>query len=164
MKEVQAKQVRGCLRAEISQLAAYPAVNHSAGILLDNMENPHSLIDEHLLIRAFRQAKSLNRYPDPQQTELRQRVAEYFQVLPEQLLFGNGSDELISLLTLAVGNAHSAVLSVTPGFAVYSLMAIAASREFISVPLKADFELDTETILAKINTHKPCLVFLALSQ
>lgn len=118
---------------------------------------------------------ALERYPDPNARELRALVARELGVGADQIVFGNGSDELIAMLVAAfaeprVAHEHgsvararpAAVLYPTPTFVYYRLAAIGRGVEPIEVPLDARFELDEAAVERAIETHRPSVVFLAL--
>lgn len=127
---------------------------------LDANELPHGLPAE---VRA-QLAKvladvPLERYPDPQAKQLRAAVAKSLGVDGEQLVFGNGSDELIALLANAFAGP---ILTPAPSFVYYKLAAIARGLPIIEVPLDAGWQLDELAMVAAIERDKPSLVFLAL--
>ncbi len=102
---------------------------------------------------------SLERYPDPQAKQLRAAVAKSLGVSGDQLVFGNGSDELIALLANAFAGP---ILTPAPSFVYYKLAAIARGLPIIEVPLDAGWQLDELAMVAAIERDKPSLVFLAL--
>jgi histidinol-phosphate aminotransferase len=116
----------------------------------------------------------LERYPDPTARELRAVVARQLGVTGEQIVFGNGSDETISMLLAAFaaprtahehghgGSRPASVLYPVPSFVYYRLAAIARGIEPIEVPLTPQFELDEDAIERAIATQRPSVVFLAL--
>jgi histidinol-phosphate aminotransferase len=151
------------LRQDVQSMHAY-AVQDSAGMVkLDAMENPHRLPAE-LQAELGRRlgALALNRYPDGRVNDLRQALAAYAQ-MPEgfDIMLGNGSDELISLLALACDVPGAKVLAPVPGFVMYAMSAQLQGLAFVGVPLTADFELDEAAMFAAIATHKPSIVYLA---
>jgi histidinol-phosphate aminotransferase len=105
----------------------------------------------------------LERYPDPNARELRALVASQLSetrpVRGDQLVFGNGSDELIAMLVNALPGP---VLYPVPTFVFYRLAAIARGVPPVEVPLDARFELDEAAIERAIGEHRPSVVFLAL--
>ncbi|MGH8832192.1 MAG: pyridoxal phosphate-dependent aminotransferase, partial [Polaromonas sp.] len=107
-------------------------------------------------------ALALNRYPDGRVNDLRRALAEYAR-MPEgfDIMLGNGSDELISLLAMACDVEGGAILAPLPGFVMYGLSAQLQGLEFIGVPLTADFELDEAAMLAAIAEHQPSIIYLA---
>ncbi len=161
------------IRADVRSMHAY-AVQDARGLVkLDAMENPHGL-PPHLQAELGRRlgALALNRYPGVRDADLRRALAAHAG-MPEgfQLMLGNGSDELISLLALACdvppeadapGDGRpAAVLAPVPGFVMYALSAQLQGLRFVGVPLTADFELDEAAMLAAIARERPALVYLA---
>jgi histidinol-phosphate aminotransferase len=151
------------IRQDVQSMHAY-AIQESAGMVkLDAMENPHGLPAE--LQKALGErlgALALNRYPDGRVNDLRHALAE-FAGMPAgcDIMLGNGSDELISLLALACHVPGASVLAPLPGFVMYAMSAQLQGLAFHGVPLTADFELDEAAMLAAIAAHKPSIVYLA---
>ncbi|MEI8029289.1 MAG: histidinol-phosphate transaminase [Comamonadaceae bacterium] len=159
------------IRQDIQSMHAY-AIQDSAGMIkLDAMENPHRLPPglQTALGRRLG-ALALNRYPDGRVNELRHALAAYAN-MPEgfDIMLGNGSDELISLLALACDVPPSVVndfrpasiLAPVPGFVMYAMSAQLQGMAFHGVALTADFELDEAAMLAAIARHKPSITYLA---
>ena len=140
------------------------AIQDSAGMVkLDAMENPHRLpaaLQAHLGQRLG--ALALNRYPDGRVNDLRKALADYAG-MPEgfDIMLGNGSDELISLLALACDVPGGSVLAPVPGFVMYAMSAQLQGLKFIGVPLTPDFELDEAAMLAAIAEHQPSIIYIA---
>ena len=151
------------IRQDIQSMHAY-AVQPSAGLVkLDAMENPYRLapaLQAELGCRLGAQA--LNRYPAGQVDALRQALAAYAG-MPDgfDIMLGNGSDELISLLAMACDLPGAAILAPLPGFVMYGMSAQLQGLKFIGVDLTPDFELDLEAMLAAIRLHQPAIVYLA---
>jgi histidinol-phosphate aminotransferase len=151
------------IRADVRAAHAY-VVQPSAGQLkLDAMENPYRLPPE--LQRALGErlgAVALNRYPAERTAELARALARHAGVGDEVgVTLGNGSDELIGLLTLAVARPGATVLAPVPGFVMYEALARQQRLDFLGVPLRADdFELDEAAMLAAIAEHQPALIYL----
>jgi histidinol-phosphate aminotransferase len=151
------------IRQDVQSMHAY-AVQDSAGMVkLDAMENPHRLppaLQAELGRRLG--ALALNRYPDGRVNDLRAALAEYAQ-LPAgfDLMLGNGSDELISLLAMACDVPGASILAPVPGFVMYAMSAQLQGLQFIGVPLRPDFELDLPAMLQAIAEHKPAITYLA---
>ena len=163
--------VKTRLRQDIQSMHAY-AIQDSRGMVkLDAMENPHTLSPELQAALGKRLgALALNRYPGWRVDDLRHALASYAQ-MPQGygLMLGNGSDELISLLAMAMDLPASqnpsgqppVILAPEPGFVMYAMSAKFQGLQFVGVPLTADFELDEVAMLAAITLHKPALVYLA---
>jgi histidinol-phosphate aminotransferase len=151
------------IRQDVQSMHAY-AIQDSVGMVkLDAMENPHGLPPE--LQKALGErlgALALNRYPDGRVNDLRHALASYAG-MPEgcDIMLGNGSDELISLLAMACDVPGASILAPMPGFVMYAMSAQLQGLDFHGVPLTADFELDEAAMLAAIAEHKPSIVYLA---
>jgi len=109
---------------------------------------------------------ALERYPDPTARRLRAVVSRQLGVAGDQLVFGNGSDELIAMLGSAFaaprGARPPAVLYPVPSFVYYKIAAVNRGIETIEVPLTERFELDEAAISDAIVEHHPSVVYLAL--
>jgi histidinol-phosphate aminotransferase len=151
------------IRQDVQSMHAY-AIQDSAGMVkLDAMENPHCLnADLQKALGERLGALALNRYPGERVNELRHALAAYAG-MPEgfDIMLGNGSDELISLLAMACDVPGASILSPLPGFVMYAMSAQLQGLAFHGVPLTADFELDEAAMLAAISEHKPSIVYLA---
>jgi histidinol-phosphate aminotransferase len=104
----------------------------------------------------------LNRYPEPQPRALVERLAALYEVAPDSVLVGRGSDEAIDLLVRGFCRAgQDSVIICPPTFGMYSVAARIQGAEVITVPLRADadFALDERAVLEKC-TPDVKLVFL----
>ncbi len=151
------------IRQDVQSMHAY-AIQDSVGMLkLDAMENPFSLPPELQQALGERLGKlALNRYPDGRVNDLRAALAAYAG-MPEgfEIMLGNGSDELISLLAMACDVPGASILAPVPAFVMYAMSAQLQGLTFHGVPLTADFELDEAAMLAAIAQHRPSIVYLA---
>ena len=77
------------------------------------------------------------------------------------VMLGNGSDELIQMIIQTVAAPGRSVLALQPTFVMYRQIAVVTGMDFVSVPLLADFSLDTESMLAVITKQQPAVIFLA---
>ena len=151
------------IRADVQSMHAY-AVQDATGLLkLDAMENPHGLppvLQAELGARLG--ALALNRYPGARGDDLKRALADYARMPAGfSLMLGNGSDELISLVTMACDLPGASILAPVPGFVMYAISAQLQGVKFVGVPLTADFELDGPAMLAAIAAEKPAIVYLA---
>ena len=151
------------IRPDVQAMHAY-AVQHSVGMVkLDAMENPFTLSPElQAKLGARLGAVEVNRYPGARIDDLKNALATYVD-LPAGLglMLGNGSDELISLLSMACAVPNAKVLAPEPGFVMYGMSAQLQGLQYIGVPLKADFELDEAAMSAAITQHEPAIVYIA---
>jgi histidinol-phosphate aminotransferase len=157
------ERMKRVIRQDIQSMHGY-AVQPSAGLVkLDTMENPFrlppALRDE--LGRRLAEV-ALNRYPAERGEVLRAELARHAG-MPDgcDIMLGNGSDELISLLSLACDVPGSTVLAPLPGFVMYQMSATLQGLKFVGVPLTAEFELDRPAMLAAVREHQPAIVYLA---
>jgi histidinol-phosphate aminotransferase len=151
------------IRDEIRALAAYHVPDSRGMIKLDAMENPYRLPSEvDSEIAAVVAAAPLNRYPDPHARSLKQRLRESMSV-PEgmELLIGNGSDELIQMLAVALARPGAVLLSVEPSFVLFRMIASFTGMRYVGVPLGPGFALDLPAMEAALLAHRPALTFLA---
>jgi len=157
------QRIAATLRADVAGMHAY-AIQPSAGLLkLDAMENPFSLppaLQQALGERLGRAA--INRYPQASVVALAEELTAYVG-LPEgcRLMLGNGSDELIDLLSVACDVPGATILAPVPGFVMYAMSAQLRGLQFVGVPLTADFELDEAAMLAAIEQHRPAITYIA---
>jgi len=150
-------------RSEILTLSAYQVADASGYIKLDAMENPYHWSDniKQQWLACLKRCE-INRYPDPEAKQLSYTLKLKNQV-PESsaILLGNGSDEIIQLLLMALP-PESHVLAPHPGFVMYPQIANSLGLNYHAVPLLADsFELDLPTMLESIEHYQPALIFLA---
>jgi histidinol-phosphate aminotransferase len=155
------------IRQDVQGMHAY-AVQESRGMVkLDAMENPFTLSPAlQALLGQRLGAVAINRYPGFKVDDLKRALKSYVD-MPDgcELMLGNGSDELISLLAMACLTAkdkpNNKILAPLPGFVMYEMSAQLQGLDFVGVPLTSDFELDAPAMLAAIDTHKPAITYIA---
>jgi histidinol-phosphate aminotransferase len=151
------------IRSEIQVLHAYHVPPSTGFIKLDAMENPYllpkNLRDE--IARLVADA-AINRYPDASASDLKAHILSVSN-LPSgmDVLLGNGSDEIIQVLAMAVAKPGAVLMSVDPSFVMYKMIAAFTGMRYVGVPLSPDFSLDLQATLEVIKREKPELVFLA---
>jgi histidinol-phosphate aminotransferase len=158
-----AEFVAACVRPEIRALSAYEVAHAEGMIKLDAMENPFPLPPAiRAKIAAAVAAVPVNRYPDGAARGVHAALRTAFSI-PDSagLVLGNGSDELIQIITTAVARPGATVLAPEPSFVMYRLDTLFAGMRYVGVPLRADFALDAAAMLAAIERERPALVFLA---
>jgi len=151
------------IRPQIKKLNAYHVPDVSDVIKLDAMENPYVWPDDlvSLWLQSVRSA-SLNRYPDPQAKALKQSIRDTMRIPDDSgLLLGNGSDEIIQLILMAVAEPDRTVLAPEPTFVMYKLIAQALGMNYMGLPLNESFELDLKAMLNTIDDVNPAVIFLA---
>jgi len=146
--------IRKLVKKEVIALKAYSAKEIPCRIKLDANESPYGFSSA---IKAASEIKT-NRYPDPEAKILRKLLAHELDVSAENILQGNGSDELIYYLVTTFGGP---VLFPVPTFSMYGIISRALGETAIAIPLDEEFDLDTAKILAAIKKEKPKLIFLS---
>jgi histidinol-phosphate aminotransferase len=140
-------------RPEIRSLTPYSSARTEAGsggVMLNANELPWSAVPD----------IPLNRYPDPQPARLLDALACLYDVKPDNILIGRGSDEAIDLLVRAFCHAgRDAVAVCPPTFGMYAVCARVQNAAVVEVPLRDDFSVDVDALLAAI-TPECKLVFL----
>lgn len=151
------------VRPEILALQAYHVAPSAGMVKLDAMENPYLLPEE--LRRGLAGALAsveLNRYPDPGATRLRELLARKMQVpAGAELVLGNGSDDLIQVITSALARPGAVMMFPSPTFVMYGMNATLSGMRAAPVATRADFSLDRDAFLAALARERPALVFIA---
>ncbi|ALG68658.1 histidinol-phosphate transaminase [Beggiatoa leptomitoformis] len=152
------------IRPEIRELNAYHVPPAHGMIKLDAMENPYrwdaTLVEQWLNV--LREAE-LNRYPDPAASSVKGGLRRVMQIPDElDILLGNGSDEIIQLLVMAVSGQNRVLLAPEPSFVMYRMIATFINMRYVGIPLHAtDFSIELDAWLQAIATHQPALTFIA---
>jgi histidinol-phosphate aminotransferase len=121
------------------------------GIFLDANENSLGSVS----------SEAHNRYPDPQQKLLKNKIAVLENILPEQIFLGNGSDEAIDLLIRAFVNPEKeSILYCPPTYGMYEVAANINAANIIEIPLNEYFDLDEEKILEACKKPDLKIIFL----
>lgn len=157
--------ISNTIRADVQAIASYHVAEADGYIKLDAMENPYALPAALRQELGQRLAEAvLNRYPVPSYATLKERIRSKLGVpAGYDVLLGNGSDELISILAMACAqqDRRAVMLAPIPAFVMFARSAQYAGLDFVGVPLKPDFSLDLPAMLAAIAEHRPAVVFLA---
>jgi histidinol-phosphate aminotransferase len=134
------------IRPHILNLTPYSSARDEytgeVGVFLDANENPlGSVLPE-----------NYNRYPDPHQRAIKEKLAPIKGVKPNQIFLGNGSDEAIDLLIRATCvPREDSIIILPPTYGMYEVSASINDVALIKVPLTEDFQLNTEEILANVQ-------------
>ena len=149
--------LQSILRPHIQSLTPYSSARDEytgkEGVFLDANENPFGSADPDGV-------DQYNRYPDPHQWAIKQKLAPIKGVQPEQIFLGNGSDEPIDLLVRATCTPGSDnILIMPPTYGMYEVSAAVNDVPVIKVPLTTDFQVNTDAVLAAI-TERTKLIWL----
>ena len=139
------KNLESLVRPNIWALEPYSCARDEfkgmeAHVFLDANENPYN--------------DPINRYPDPLQEKLKERLAPFKHVRPSQIFLGNGSDEAIDLVYRIFCNpGKDNVVAIAPTYGMYKVCADINNVEYRSVPLSEDWQIDTKALLNAVDAH-----------
>ncbi len=171
MSEQRDRLIADLVRPEIQSLSSYHVPDPGDMLKLDAMENPNAwpgeLMDEW---KAQLDTVAANRYPDPEARAVKEALRELMDLDTLQqkcdskldIIFGNGSDELIQIIAMSLANEKRCVMAPEPGFVMYGMIARFVGMPYQGVPLAADFSLDLGAFLDAIEQHDPAVIFLAV--
>ena len=150
------------LRTDIRNINAYHVPSAKNMLKMDAMESPfgvpEELKDEFL---EYISHSEVNRYPDANAKELQATLRSLMDIPKDfGVLLGNGSDELIQLLSLACSSGDM-IMSFEPSFVMYELVSKFAQLNYHGMPLDENFEIDLKSTLLAIQSKKPKLIFIA---
>ena len=150
------------LRADIQDIKAYHVPKSEHMIKLDAMESPF-LIPKDLVkpYLTYLSEVALNRYPDAGAEDVQQTLRSLMDI-PNKLdvLLGNGSDELIQLISLACENGDT-VLSLEPSFVMYEMIAKFTRLNYRGVSLDDNYEINLDGTLKEIKRTQQKLIFIS---
>ena len=143
-------KLENIIRENIKNLKPYSSARNeyegTDAIMLDANESPFN--------------NPYNRYPDPLQKDLKQKIADNTGLTIENIFLGNGSDEAIDLMMRAFCEpAIDNIISLDPSYGMYEVCANINNVEFRKVSLTKDFEIDVPDILKQID-NKTKLIFI----
>jgi histidinol-phosphate aminotransferase len=147
---MQKEQVNKLVRKNILSLKPYSSARDefsgSDGVFLDANENPFG---------------ELNRYPDPHQKELKNKLSEIKSVPTASVFVGNGSDEVIDLTFRIFCNpAKDKALTFTPTYGMYEVSAEINDVELIKIPLTSGFQIDFDALENYFDDENMKLIFI----
>ncbi|UOO82486.1 histidinol-phosphate transaminase [Uruburuella testudinis] len=155
------------IRADVRAMTAYQVADLPEGFIkLDAMESPYHpfAASPELMEEWGRQlaAAPIHLYPNPAASGLQQALREVFDIpAAAEIALGNGSDELIQLITMLVAKPGATMLALEPSFVMYRHNALTYGMNYVGVPLNDDFSMNLGAVLAAIETHNPALVFVS---
>ncbi|HTH73793.1 MAG TPA: histidinol-phosphate transaminase [Trinickia sp.] len=151
------------IRPDVLSMTTYAVADATGYVKLDAMENPFTLpAPLAAKLGEVLAGVALNRYPEPRPAALVDKLKQVMGVpAGANLLLGNGSDEIISMIAVACAKPGAKLLAPVPGFVMYQMSAKFAQLEFVGVPHREDLTLDLDAMLAAIAEHKPAIIYLA---
>ncbi len=155
--------VSAIFRKEVLAMSAYKVAHAEGLIKLDAMENPYTWPEDikESWLAALKDCQ-INRYPDPEARQLVKTIRRLNQI-PDvfDVLLGNGSDEIILLLLMALPSGAS-VLAPDPSFVMYKQLSLSLGLNYQGIPLlDQSFDLDLPAMLTAVEQHQPSVIFLS---
>lgn len=146
--------LQNIVRQHILSLAPYSSARDEytgkEGIFLDANENPLGSVTP----------ENWNRYPDPYQVDIKDKIAPIKGCRTSQIFLGNGSDEPIDLIIrLTCEPKEDNIIILPPTYGMYEVSASVNNVEIQKIPLTTDYQLDTQKIITSINS-KTKLIFI----
>ena len=155
-------ELRALIKEEVLAQRAYAVETTPCRVKLDANENPLAIPPQlRERFAALLASVELNRYPEAGSLALTSRFAAAFGVGADQVMIGNGSDELIQILCTTLARPGAEVLIPVPTFAMYRISALNAGLRVAAVPLDEAFDLDLPVLQERMTAHPPALTFLA---
>lgn len=143
-------------------LEPYQPISGTYKIRLDANEScfnlPQEIIEQ---IKEKLDSVNFNRYPDPNAVGLVNAFANYYGISPETVMAGNGSDELISLITYAMLEQGAKVLTCEPDFSMYGFYASTSDHETFSALKNDDLTFDVDAIISKTKETNASMIVLS---
>lgn len=154
--------INSFFREDLKDFKAYEAEKNDFRVRMDANESflgfPKELKDK--LLEAVENFM-FNRYPDPAASDVCRAYADYAKVDFNNLMAGNGSDELIQITVNTFINTGDKVMVLNPDFSMYSIYTKLAGGVPIEFNLDEDFKLDVEGLINKVNSEKVKLLFIS---
>jgi histidinol-phosphate aminotransferase len=151
----------------LAELSSYTPVAGDYEVRLDANEAPELLSDaaKKRLAEVASEVK-WERYPDATATSLREALARYSGVSPAEILVGDGSDEIITMLLTALAEPRdradgALIMTTTPSFVMYRMSARVRGQRVLEVPLDASWDLAEGSMLRGIELTPPNIIFIA---
>ena len=155
------------IRDDLRGQRPYGAPQDHVRVTINVNENPFDVpesVVEHVLAAIAKVLPGLNRYPDREFTQLREKLAEYLGhgVTPEQIWAANGSNEVLQHLLQAFAGPGRSVMGFRPTYSMYPLLTKGVGSTWVEGVRDADYELTTATAVREVERHQPdVLIFCA---
>ena len=150
------------LNEKVKNLTPYEPISGTYEIRLDANESfltvPENIENE--MVEALKNS-ALNRYPDPNATKLVKGFADYFNVNPDCVIVGNGSDEIISVIMNAFLQKGDKILTLEPDFSMYRFYAEIAECESVKYQKNENLDVNIDDVIALANQENVRIVIFS---
>ncbi|HHY90038.1 MAG TPA: histidinol-phosphate transaminase [Clostridiales bacterium] len=149
------------IKESLRSLHPYSVQKERIRIKLDANENPYNLFQEiqEDFIEGIKRC-DINRYPDTNSDELRLKIAAHIGVKEENVICGNGSDEIIQMIIYAFVDKGEYVITHRPTFSMYQSFANIVGGKVVEIPCDQNFCISEEEIIKEANEKKAKIIFL----
>lgn len=150
-------------RNNLKELKPYDPHEVPYKIKLNANENPYGLPEE-IIEEILRKAKNLeySRYPNANSVKLSETVSSFWGLNRDNIVIGNGSDELIDYLIKAFSEKGRRIITTAPAFAMYKIYSIINGSNFVQIPLsQSNFSLNEDKVLEKAKKEDSSIIFIA---
>lgn len=130
-------------------------------IKLNTNENPYP-IPEFIINQLIEFVKEniFHLYPDPESKKLREKISKIYKCKIEEILIGNGSDEILSLVFRTFLTKEDKIALIEPSYSLYPVLCNSLGVEYISIPVKSDFTIDIDKIMEISFEYKPKMLVI----
>ena len=147
----------------IRAIQPYKVADATGMVKLDAMENPwhwpDAMVEEWM---AQLRSVDINRYPSASAPNLKAAIRKQMGVSDtDDILLGNGSDELIQIISMMVSQAGRPIMALEPSFVMYKMVAMWMGVPFVPVTLDQNFQINLVDTLAAIASERPSVIFIA---
>ena len=151
----------GLINKSVRELSPYHLNPEQFETKLNQNENPFDWPEEiKSKVTAFCKEHPWNRYPNFVPEKLKEKIAIYTGIDPENIIVGNGSNEMLLILFISLLNQKSGLIISQPTFTVYSLLSRGLGSDVETVNLKPDLTFDTSEIKKKCDKYPGSVLVL----
>lgn len=157
------KEDKKFYRNNLKELKPYDPHELPYKVKLNANENPYGLPEE-IIEEILSKAKNLeySRYPNANSVKLSETVSSFWGLNRDNIVIGNGSDELIDYLIKAFSEKGRRIITTAPSFAMYKIYSIINGSIFVQIPLgQNNFSLNEDKILEEAKKEDSSIVFIA---
>lgn len=157
------KEDKKFYRDNLKELKPYDPHELPYKVKLNANENPYGLPEE-IIEEILSKAKNLeySRYPNANSVKLSETVSSFWGLNRDNIVIGNGSDELIDYLIKAFSEKGRRIITTAPSFAMYKIYSIINGSIFVQIPLgQSNFSLNEDKILEEAKKEDSSIIFIA---
>ncbi|MFZ7134652.1 MAG: histidinol-phosphate transaminase [Eubacteriales bacterium] len=151
------------VREHLLHFKNYSVPNNQYPYILNANENPYNIfedIQDEVISKVLKYKPNV--YPDAMAVGLRNQLAAYGEVQPDQILCGNGSDELISMILTTFVEKDAVVVTHVPTFDMYDIGTRIAQGKCITIQDNEEHQIDAKAIIDAVNKNNAKLLFLCV--